>query len=311
MVVQNRCFRLFLNITTQTPQYKKTLLPLFCIEKKQKIFYEKSLLIAGIKKSFYLIAFYGCWPTEPTIPKIPLQQFVLLSMADEIIENIYMFLIITIYNFISVVYTMISPMQAILKLATFINSSTKTIIGLTCKILSRNTFTTQIHASVAKDLGLKKQGVLQALPVLDQRWADISIDFVSDIPLVNGINATCIIIGRLSKKRYHIPVSKEIKTEKLANLFIHHIQKLHGLPKVIISDCSISFVNNFLKFQCKRLDINMKLLIAGITRRTDKLNNLTELWNSILEYMSNTCKTITLTSYRQPTLLAITPNLRS
>ena len=113
-----------------------------------------------------------------------------------------------------------------------------------------------------KGYRFKKQGVFRLLSVLDQRWKDISIDFVTGILAIKGAKAICNIINCLSKERYHIATDKEIDTEKLADLFIYHVWKLHDLPRFIISDRGNQFVNDFWKFLCKRLGINIHLFNA-------------------------------------------------
>lgn len=69
----------------------------------------------------------------------------------------------------------------------------------------------------------KKQEVLQPLSVPDQRWQDISIDFVFGIPDVKRLDAICNVVCQLSKKRHHISTSKEIDIEGLADLFVHDV----------------------------------------------------------------------------------------
>ena len=113
----------------------------------------------------------------------------------------------------------------------------------------------------SKGSRLKKQDFLWLLLVLDQRWQDINIDFVTDIPAVKGANAICKIIDCLSKNRHHIASNKKMDAKKLADLFVYHVWKLHSLPRSIISDCGIQFVNDFWKFLCKRLGINVQLSI--------------------------------------------------
>ncbi len=88
----------------------------------------------------------------------------------------------------------------------------------------------------SKGSRFKKQGVLQPLPVFDQKWQDISIDFVTGIPAVKGANAICNVVDRLTKKRHYIATNKEIDVERLMDLFVHHVWKCHGLPRSIISD---------------------------------------------------------------------------
>ena len=114
----------------------------------------------------------------------------------------------------------------------------------------------------SKGSRFKKQGFFWLLLVLDQRWQDISIDFVTGISAVKGANAICNILDRLSKERHHIAIDKEIDAERLADLFVHHVWKLYGLPRSIILHCGTQFVNNFWKFWCKRLGISVRLSTA-------------------------------------------------
>ena len=141
-------------------------------------------------------------------------------------------------------------------------------IGNTYELLHRNYYWPNIQGFVkkyvchcdickrSKGSRFKKQGVFRPLSVPDQRWQDISIDFVTGIPAVKGANAICNIVDRLSKERHHIATDKEIDAERLADLFVHYVWKLHGLPKSIISDCGTQFVNDFWKLLCKRLGMN-------------------------------------------------------
>ena len=130
-------------------------------------------------------------------------------------------------------------------------------IGNTYEFLHRNYYWPNMQGVVkkyvrhcnmckrSKGSRFKKQGVFWPLSVPDQRWQDISIDFVTGIPTVKGANAICKIVDRLSKERHHIATDKEIDAERLADLFVHHVWKLHGLPRSIISDCGTQFVNDF------------------------------------------------------------------
>ena len=75
----------------------------------------------------------------------------------------------------------------------------------------------------SKGSRFKKQGVFWLLLVPDQKWQDISIDFVTSIPIVKGANAICNIVNRLSKKRHYITTGKKIDAKKLADLFVHYV----------------------------------------------------------------------------------------
>jgi hypothetical protein len=47
-------------------------------------------------------------------------------------------------------------------------------------------------------------GLLKPLPVPDQRWKDISINFVVDLPISKGYTNIIVVVDRLSKMRYLI-----------------------------------------------------------------------------------------------------------
>ena len=164
-------------------------------------------------------------------------------------------------------------------------------IGNTYKLLHRNYFWPNMQGFVkkyvrhcdtckrSKGSRFKKQGVLWALLVPDQRWQDISIDFVIGIPAVKGANTICNIVDRFSKERHHIATDKEIDAKRLADLFVHHVWKLHGLPRSIISDRGTQFVNDFWKFLYKRLGISVRLSTAWhpeIDGQTERLNGVME-----------------------------------
>ena len=51
----------------------------------------------------------------------------------------------------------------------------------------------------------KKFGLLEPLPVPEQRWKDIAIDFIVELPESEGCNAILSVTDRLTKMRYFIP----------------------------------------------------------------------------------------------------------
>ena len=53
-----------------------------------------------------------------------------------------------------------------------------------------------------------------------------------------------------------IPTSKTTSARDVANLFIAHIVRLHGIPKTIHSDRDARLINVFWSELCKFLDID-------------------------------------------------------
>ena len=91
----------------------------------------------------------------------------------------------------------------------------------------------------------KKAGLLQPIPVPETKWQQITTDLVTDLPESEGMTALAVFVDRLTKIVHFIPYKKNIIAQQYARLFIDHVFKLHGLPKVIISDCDPRFSSKF------------------------------------------------------------------
>ena len=76
------------------------------------------------------------------------------------------------------------------------------------------------------------------------KWDRITMDFVSGLPLSLGKkNAIWVIVDRLTKSAHFIPVRIDYSLNKLAELYIREIVRLHGIPLSIISDRDLRFTS--------------------------------------------------------------------
>jgi hypothetical protein len=66
-----------------------------------------------------------------------------------------------------------------------------------------------------------------------QRWRDILINFVVDLPSSNGFINIIVVVDRLIKMQHMIPI-ESINAILVAEYFIKHIFKLYRLPNLII-----------------------------------------------------------------------------
>jgi hypothetical protein len=73
--------------------------------------------------------------------------------------------------------------------------------------------------------------------VLDWKWDEICMDFIIGLPTTHkGNDSIWVIVDRLTKSAHFIPVQTSYRPPEYAKLYISQIVRLHGIPKVIVSD---------------------------------------------------------------------------
>ena len=71
------------------------------------------------------------------------------------------------------------------------------------------------------------------------------MDFIKGLPKSNGKDVIIVVVDRLSKYAHFMALSHPYSAVTVAQLFLTHIFKLHGLPSSIISDRDPIFVSSF------------------------------------------------------------------
>nr|GEX06960.1 reverse transcriptase domain-containing protein [Tanacetum cinerariifolium] len=93
------------------------------------------------------------------------------------------------------------------------------------------------------------------------KWDNIMMDFITKIPKSSqSFDTIWVIMDRLTKLAYFLPMRENDPLEKLARLYLNKIVARHGIHVSIIYDCGGRFTSNFWKsFQkalCKDLSMS-------------------------------------------------------
>ncbi|QRW21158.1 Retrotransposable element Tf2 protein [Rhizoctonia solani] len=96
----------------------------------------------------------------------------------------------------------------------------------------------------------------EPLELPNRPWQHVSYNMIVDLPKDGTCNSILVIIDSFTKYGIFVKCSKKLKAPELAELFLEHVWKQHGMPEKTILDRGRVFNNKFLKALYKRLGID-------------------------------------------------------
>nr|GEV44924.1 putative reverse transcriptase domain-containing protein [Tanacetum cinerariifolium] len=92
----------------------------------------------------------------------------------------------------------------------------------------------------------KPSGLLVQPEIPQWKWDNITMDFVTMLPKTQSGNDTIwIVVDRLTKSAYFLPMKESGPMDKLARLYLKEVVTRHGIPVSIICDHDPRFTSNF------------------------------------------------------------------
>ena len=83
----------------------------------------------------------------------------------------------------------------------------------------------------------RPSGTLQPLPIPKWKWEHITMDFVVGLPRTHaGYDAIWVTVDRLTKSEHFLAICNNFSLDRLVELYINEIVKLHRVSVSIVSD---------------------------------------------------------------------------
>ena len=108
-----------------------------------------------------------------------------------------------------------------------------------------------------------------------------------ELPESSGHDAVMTVVDSVSKRVHFIPMHTTVTAEGVARLFLHHVWKLYGLPKRVVSDCGPQFVASFTKELYRLLDIRLSSSTAWHPQTDGQTKRINQELNQFLRLFVN------------------------
>ncbi|KAJ3687163.1 hypothetical protein LUZ61_016327 [Rhynchospora tenuis] len=145
-------------------------------------------------------------------------------------------------------------------------------------------------------------GLLQPLPIPEEAWQSVGLDFITGLPLSKGRDVILVVVDRLTKYGHFIPLKHPFTASQVAQVFLDNVYRLHGLPKNLVSDRDPIFTSNFWRELMTKIGIQLNLSTSYHPQsdgQTERLNQCVEqfLRCMIFDQQKQWCRWLPLAEY--------------
>ena len=130
----------------------------------------------------------------------------------------------------------------------------------------------------------KKAGELYSLEIPQGPQQEISIDIIGPLSKSNRKDAIVVIMDRFTKIIRLRVTTTNISSEEIMKIYWNEIQKIHGVPRKILSDRGPQFTSRFIEEFTKALEITRQLSTAYYLQTDRQLERINQEVETFLQY---------------------------
>jgi hypothetical protein len=117
-----------------------------------------------------------------------------------------------------------------------------------------------------KPIRHRPYGVLASLPFPTAPWKEITMDFITGLPVWknNGVeyDSILVVVDRFTKMARYLATTKTIDSAGLADIIVEQVIRFFGIPDGIVTDRGSVFTSSYWSNVCYYLKVTRKLTTA-------------------------------------------------
>ena len=122
---------------------------------------------------------------------------------------------------------------------------------------------------------------MQPLDILEWKWDNILMDFVTGLSNTpRESDAIWVIVDRLTKSAYFNLIKIRLSLQKLTEIHISVIVKIHGIMSSIIFYTDPRFTSKFSKSLQEALGTRLRLIYAYHPQTNGQVERIIQFWRT-------------------------------
>ena len=127
--------------------------------------------------------------------------------------------------------------------------------------------------------------VTPPLHIPDQKWEEISMDFIDGLPPSEGKDKILVVVNWLTKFAHFMEIKEKDTEKQIADVFCKNVYKLHGFPKVIVSDIDANFNGKIWREFFKQVGTSLNMSSAYHPQTDGQHTTPPQKWPPFKPYM--------------------------